>query len=97
MATRGQLRAVHDAVVDATGQATDVEVASALGEEARYFLRGPNLAAGAVESTGFTPLARDTTAPHHVFRFHGSNTASTPAAAVARTTPTSGRCSSTAR
>lgn len=73
VATRVQLRAVHDAVVDAPGQATGVEVASALGEEARYFLRGPNLAAGAVESTGFTPVARDTTAPHHVFRFHGQD------------------------
>lgn len=50
VATRLQVRPVHDALLDAPGQTTGMDVASPPGEGVVAFLRGPALRAGEVEA-----------------------------------------------
>ena len=74
VATRVQVRAVRDQLLDEPDQATGREVSSALGDKALMFLRGGNLVAGWIESARVTPAERESAAPpRYAIGFHGRN------------------------
>ena len=83
VATRVQVRAVRDELLDEPDQATGREVSSALGDKALMFLRGGNLVAGRIESARVAPAERESAVPPmYTIGFHGRDYRITTACSV---------------